>query len=423
MDTPTSPGPAPGGPPRARAFTQDTAQVLALDKTTGTLRYLPAGEGNGETEAGVTWRSLIARGMLLCPMPGCGAPFGRVVAGGARRHHFAHRPGTADHDHGTGPETLWHLNAKDVLHRWAATCPQLAGWTLHLDDTRVLCQDDWRRPDVLAVSPDGARVAFEAQYSELTGTAWKARHDFYARAKVADIWLLAHHGPQWRPATPRQLRREELALHESAWVAAIQLSGLHQTMLRHGVTPLWLDPSTQMIGTATTRIRSRHTRARLEEDAAYTLPPGRAFPACHLAADPLEQCVVDLAAGQLLTPAGRVHHRDRERFEAGEKAALERAALLQARRDAEHKARTLRRRAAEQDKRRASAARAAEEQQAQQRREQEQRQRREQEEAQERAAAEARQKLPLVRQFPPVFEHETPAPARRPWWKPWRRRA
>lgn len=70
------------------------------------------------------------------------------------------------------------------MRRWAQSHPRLREWTLRIDDTPVTRQDRWRRPDVLAVAPDGtAKVAFEAQYSALTGTEWKARHDFYADSR------------------------------------------------------------------------------------------------------------------------------------------------------------------------------------------------------------------------------------------------
>ncbi|WP_435059676.1 hypothetical protein [Streptomyces sp. bgisy060] len=381
------------GPRRPQAFTQDTAQVLAVDKKTKQLRYLSAGQGNGELEPGVTWRGHVARGMLLCPAPDCGLPFGRVVAGGARRHHFAHRPGEGEHDAGTVPETLWHLSAKDVLCRWAAAHPDLADWTLHLDDTPITLPDGWRRPDVFAVSPDGAKVAFEVQYSALTGTDWKVRHDFYAKAGVVDIWLFAHHGPQWRPATTRQRRRRELVWRDPEWAATVQLSGLHQTMLRHGVVPLWLDPTTQMIGTATTRAHPANASPgeRLWEDSAYTLAPRRTFPACHVAADALQQCEVDLEAGELLTPARREQREERQRLAVDEQAVKDRAARREERLQVEW----------DQRKR-----------QEQQRRDE------------EIAAAEAREQIPLREQFPPLFRPQDPPPAAKPpWWKPWQRRA
>ncbi|WP_328834884.1 hypothetical protein [Streptomyces europaeiscabiei] len=304
----------------------------------------------------MTWRAHVADGMLLCPMPGCG-PFGRVVAAGGRRHHFAHPTGAGNHHEGIGPETLWHLSAKEVVRRWAQSHPRLREWTLRIDDTPVTRQDRWRRPDVLAVAPDGtAKVAFEAQYSALTGTEWKARHDFYADAGVIDIWLFAHHGSQWTQATAGQ--RRDLAWSDPGWVATVKLNGLHQKMLEHGVIPLWLDPTAQRVGTATARFHPATGRPgeHLGKTTAYSLPPLDTFPACNVAADALQQCDVDLDARELLTPARRVQREERERFLADGQAAQERAARLQARRRAEQEEATRRRREAEQEKRRATAA-------------------------------------------------------------------
>lgn len=408
------------GPQHLQAFAQETAQVLAADRKSGKLRYLPDRQGNDEMEPGVTWRAYLAEGMLLCPMPGCG-PFGRVVAGGSRRHHFAHPAGTSDHDRGTGHETLWHLSAKDVLHRWAHAHPGLTDWTLHVDDTPITMPDGWRRPDVLAVAPDGmARVAFEVQYSPLTGTDWKARHDFYTAAGVVDIWLFAHHGPQWRNATAGQRRRAELARSDPGWVATIQLSGLHQKMLQEGTIPLWLDPTAQMVGTATARYHPARTpHAWPGEDTTYTLPPDKTFPACHIAADALEQCQLDLVAGELLTPSRLVHRQERHRFLAAGRVAREQAARIHARLQVEKEERTRRRRAAEQEKRRAIAAKVAADQAERDKHERDELQRKEE----EHSAAEARRSMPLREQFPPLFEQEPPPPARTPWWQPGRRRA
>ncbi|WP_331731927.1 hypothetical protein OG613_49185 (plasmid) [Streptomyces sp. NBC_00015] len=403
-----SPTPQPEGP---RAFTQERAQVLALDGKSGQLRYLPDKQGNDEMEPGVTWRAHVADGMLLCPMPGCG-PFSRVVAAGDRRHHFAHPTGAGNH-HENAPETLWHLSAKEVLRRWAQSHPRLREWTLHIDDTPITRQDRWRRPDVLAIAPDDTtQVAFEVQYSALTGTDWKTRHDFYAAAGVVDIWLFAHHGThQWTQADPGQ--RRDLAWSENDWVATIKLNGLHQKMLKHGVIPLWLDPTTQRVGTATARFDPGvgWPGEHLGKTTGYSLPPLDTFPACYVAADALEQCDVDLDARELLTPARRAQRKERERFLADGQAA-------QARRRAAQEEVTRLRREAEREKRRASAAQFEAEQEERDRLAEEDRLR----EEEARAAAEAKEMMPLSEEYPRVFEQDPPPPARAPWWPPWRRR-
>ncbi|MBT2368873.1 hypothetical protein J7E88_27030 [Streptomyces sp. ISL-10] len=203
-------------------------------------------------------------------------------------------------------------------------------------------------------------------------------------------------------------------------MAAVQLGGLHQNMLKDGVIPLWFDPTAQMVGTATARFYPTPALPgeRLWEVTAYNLPPHKNFPACYVAAGALEHCDVDLPSGELLTPARRVHREEHERFLAYEQAAQERAARLQARLQAERVEATRSRREAEQEKRRAIAAQVAADQAERDRRAQEDQRRKEE----ERAAAEALQRMPLCEQFPPLFEPDPPPPAKAPWWQPWRRR-
>ncbi|MFB7836220.1 competence protein CoiA family protein [Streptomyces sp. NPDC056056] len=349
-----------------------------------------------------------------------------MVASPSRRHHFAHRSG-ADHASGTGPETLWHLSAKELLARWAAEEPTLRGWRVHIDDTPITMPEGWRRPDVLAVSPDGAaRVAFEVQYSELTGEQWRVRHGFYARAGVVDIWLFAHHGPQWRTrAATGPARRAELAHQDPRWDAAVGLSGLHQALLQDGVTPLWLDPTARTVGTATARFAPaappRRRPSRLVRDPAlYVLPPQQDFRACYVEADPLEECRIDLAAGELLTPARARQRLEHEKLLADQAAARERLAALEEQRSRDNE---VRRQQEQQQRREKAQAYAAEQEEAQRQADllasQEQRRRDE-----ERAAALARQQIPLLDQYPLMF-NEGPAPApprKRGWWRIRRRR-
>jgi competence CoiA-like predicted nuclease len=80
---------------------------------------------------------------------------GRI--GGLVRPHFAHPAGTAPPG-GHSRETVWHINAKHRLARWALSLPnvtdvRLEQWTPDRD----------RRADVHVVLDDGARLALEAQ--------------------------------------------------------------------------------------------------------------------------------------------------------------------------------------------------------------------------------------------------------------------
>ncbi|MFF8617178.1 competence protein CoiA family protein [Streptomyces sp. NPDC015350] len=109
-------------------------------------------------------------------------PRGRI--GGARRHHFAHPPHMAPPG-GHHPETLWHLEAKAQLERWARSLPGV---------TEVR-QEQWipgreRRADVHVRLADGSRLALEAQSSLITDRLWQHRHRDYAATGTRDIWFM-----------------------------------------------------------------------------------------------------------------------------------------------------------------------------------------------------------------------------------------
>ncbi|MCQ1577171.1 competence protein CoiA family protein [Streptomyces parvus] len=118
-------------------------------------------------------------------VPGTRVPLiarGRV--GGARRHHFAHPPHMAPPG-GHHPETLWHLEAKTQLERWARSLPGV-------DHVR---QEQWtpgreRRTDVHVRLTDGSQIALEAQSSLITDQLWRRRHRDYAAAGIRDIWFM-----------------------------------------------------------------------------------------------------------------------------------------------------------------------------------------------------------------------------------------
>lgn len=107
---------------------------------------------------------------------------GRI--GGSRRPHFAHPPHMAPPG-GHHPETLWHLEAKLRLERWARSLPGV---------TEVR-QEQWiptreRRADVHVRLADGSHLALEAQSGPITDQLWQARHRDYAEAGIQDIWFM-----------------------------------------------------------------------------------------------------------------------------------------------------------------------------------------------------------------------------------------
>ncbi|MCZ1012269.1 competence protein CoiA family protein [Streptomyces lydicus] len=109
-------------------------------------------------------------------------PKGRI--GGSRRFHFAHPPGMAPPG-GHHPETLWHLEAKLLLERWARALPNVS----------EVRQEQWiptrdRRADVHVHLADGSRLALEAQTSLISDQLWQARHRSYTTAGIQDIWFM-----------------------------------------------------------------------------------------------------------------------------------------------------------------------------------------------------------------------------------------
>lgn len=114
----------------------------------------------------------------------CGPLLARGRIGGLVRPHFAHPAGTAP-PRGHSGETVWHVNAKHRLARWAAVLPnvmkvRLEQWTPDLD----------RRADVQVLLDDGAHLALEAQRELITDERWQARHRDYAAAGVRDVWFM-----------------------------------------------------------------------------------------------------------------------------------------------------------------------------------------------------------------------------------------
>lgn len=106
--------------------------------------------------------------------------------GGQVRTHFAHPPGQAPAA-GHHPESVWHLNAKHTLARWAHT--QSAVATVHIEQWTPQRK---RRADVMVTLTDGTRLALEAQKELLTDGRFQARHRDYAAQSIHDVWF-------WRP--------------------------------------------------------------------------------------------------------------------------------------------------------------------------------------------------------------------------------
>ncbi|MET7344648.1 competence protein CoiA family protein [Streptomyces sp. NPDC005547] len=137
------------------------------------------GYGRGETVVCFyCWRGIDAPAATKVPL------LARGRIGGLVRPHFAHPAGTAPPG-GHNRETVWHINAKHRLARWAGAQPNVARvrmeqWTDRRD----------RRADVHVTLNNGARLALEAQRELITDELWQARHRDYAANGVRDVWFM-----------------------------------------------------------------------------------------------------------------------------------------------------------------------------------------------------------------------------------------
>lgn len=136
---------------------------------------------------------------LFCPL--CGASV-VLRAGTVLAPHFAHRAGVAcSHPHAE-PETEEHRAGKSLLADWLAV--RLPEATVTLE---AVLPDTGQRADVLAILPQGQRIALEYQCANLTAREWRRRHGLYEQAGIADLWLLGGSRLRW---SENSLPTEEL---------------------------------------------------------------------------------------------------------------------------------------------------------------------------------------------------------------------
>ena len=69
-----------------------------------------------------------------------------------------------------------------------------------------------QRPDVLVSMPGGQLFAFELQYSPLSVSEWRRRHDGYVTQRVIDVWLFGHLPPHLRRSRYNREQRFESAI-------------------------------------------------------------------------------------------------------------------------------------------------------------------------------------------------------------------
>jgi hypothetical protein len=197
-------------------------QVVALDTRTeaeGHLFYLEVG---GAEEI----RKAAQEGCFLCPLPECREPM--IVRAGSMRDHFAHRAkpdGSVEHN----PERLLHLEGKAVVEKFIQK--SYPGWQVKQEVTL----ENGRRPDVLAESPQGQRVAFEIQYSAITVSEWEERQRDYEALGVKAIWLwgsIPPHGKEY---------------HRGSQLALWKLNDVLKKCWAHCGELLFIDPPAEAI--------------------------------------------------------------------------------------------------------------------------------------------------------------------------------
>jgi hypothetical protein len=198
-------------PPELRRFIggKETRQLFALDMRIGRIIQIPEG-------GAPALRSDCHDGHLVCPIETCDSRSFTTV-GGSKRHHFRHRiVGARAH----GRESYYHQLGKALLGQ--AIRERYPSARVVVDKEAL---DGGQRPDVLVELPEGARFAFELQYSPLTVESWQARHYGYEADGVIDVWIFGHLPPHLRPSRYHREQRFAWAIEVTPLARALHASG------------------------------------------------------------------------------------------------------------------------------------------------------------------------------------------------------
>lgn len=144
---------------------------------------------------------------------------------GSLNPHFrtAITPGYVHLDPGTSHgETAWHQLAKVQILRWA----EQKGGSAQQEQTS---EEVSRRPDVTIVTPTGAKIAVEVQYSRIGAEEHADRDLALSSAYDSVVWLFGHVGPN--------------AIFRGATGSQIFLNKVARRMLESGRTLLWINPT------------------------------------------------------------------------------------------------------------------------------------------------------------------------------------
>jgi hypothetical protein len=209
-------------------FQRGETRMIFARRRDGTPGLHFLADGAAEAERKWTWAE------LLCPVEDCPTPaFTTVNEGDRKRDHYRHKVGNYRHS----PESLFHLEGKAQIARWAAA--------QHPDAVVVIEQasnkERERIADVMVTLASGERIAIEIQYAAITPRAWQERHDSYAGQGITDVWLFGHTGAQLNEGRPGH----------------ILLNPAHEAVAAAGLPVLWFNPLELMVGHVTERVSVR----------------------------------------------------------------------------------------------------------------------------------------------------------------------
>lgn len=285
----------------------ETRLVFAryVEDPAASLYYLP----DGHAAHIRAW----ARQALECPMPSCGDRRLKVVARSRRRDGFSHYGGAGGHS----PEGMWHLQAKELLARWARAAARGAQVV-----TEQESKDRSRRADVMVTWPSGDQVALEVQYAPLSVREWTERHESYARQGIADVWVFGH--------SPTMLRHQADGGDEP-----LVLNETHQAVAAAGLPLLWINPEAELIGWAWNQRQPLQAPWDLGRvhfgdgcDETTFAVPATGWSTAAFSCAPLNQCELEPRAG-LLTPAAAALQRQ---LQLADEVDAHRAVTIAARR-------------------------------------------------------------------------------------------
>lgn len=152
---------------------------------------------------------------LVCLVDGCHGPleahFRTTKASG-----YVHKNKNSRAHGGPG---YWHELAEILIAHWA----RAQGATAHRQKTM---DNSKRRPDVTIITPSGAKIAVEIQYSGMSVSDYRERNLDHGTHFAACVWLLGHTAPNLR------MRDERLTLNSLA-----------RAIAEDGNTLLWLNPT------------------------------------------------------------------------------------------------------------------------------------------------------------------------------------